>query len=85
MQELNFARIENLRVRDGEPVFDPAPRVIREVKFGAENAPRLELAKVNFLLKAQLIDLFHHLDELGNATIELLEIKHGLPFRMLVA
>ena len=42
MQEANFARIEGLRVRDGEPVLNPMPRVIREVKFGGENGPRPE-------------------------------------------
>ena len=35
MQELNFGWIENLSVQDGDPVFDPPPTVVRQVKFGA--------------------------------------------------
>jgi hypothetical protein len=31
MQRLNFGRIEDLVVRGGEPVFDPAPRVIQQM------------------------------------------------------
>jgi hypothetical protein len=29
---LNFGRIEGMRVKQGEPVWDPPPRVIREVR-----------------------------------------------------
>jgi hypothetical protein len=39
LQQLNFGRVEGLLVRGGEPVFGPATRVVREIKFGGENAP----------------------------------------------
>ena len=81
-QRVNFGRIENLRVREGEPVFDPPPRVIREVKFGGENRPRPEAAKSDFALKTEMVNLFEHLKEVGNGMITRLEIQHGLPFRM---
>ncbi len=81
-QRVNFGRIEDLHVRNGEPVFDPPPRVIREVKFGGENRPRPEAAKADFVLKAEVIDLFAQLEEVGNGVITRLEIQHGLPFRM---
>lgn len=84
MQNINFGRIAGLTVLDGNPVFDPPPRVVREIKFGGENGPRPELESGNFLLKAQIVEFFHHLDEVGNGIIEMLEVKHGLPFRMLV-
>ena len=51
MQTLNFGRIEDLIIRGGEPVFDPAPRVIQKVKIGGENGPRTELTCADFLLK----------------------------------
>jgi hypothetical protein len=84
MQRLNFGRIENLPVRNGEPVFDPPPRVIREVKFGGENRPRPETAKPDFCLKAEVVDLFEHLKEVGDGVITRLEIQRGLPFRMAI-
>jgi hypothetical protein len=43
MQRLNFGRIEDLIIRGGEPVFDPAPKVIQKVKIGGENGPRPEV------------------------------------------
>jgi hypothetical protein len=83
MQRINFGRIENLLVRDGEPILDdPTPQVFLEVKFGAENGPRPESADDDFALKAQVVDLFAHLDQLRNARVEVLTVKHGLPFAM---
>lgn len=84
MQDLNHGHIEGLVVCDGEPVFEPSPRVIRDVKFCAENGPRQESAIEDFELKAQVRDLFAHLDALGNGTIRRLEVQRGLPFRMQV-
>ena len=82
MQQFDFGSIEGLVVQDGEPVLDPPPRLIRDVKFAAEHGPRPESGLGDFALKAQVRDLFDHLDALGNGTIRCLEVKHGLPFRM---
>ncbi|GIW80428.1 MAG: hypothetical protein KatS3mg105_2235 [Gemmatales bacterium] len=85
MQRINFGRIESLAVLDGDPVFDPPPRIVREVKFGSENGPRPEVDANNFLLKTQVVELFQHFDQLGTGTIDVIEVKHGLPFRMIVS
>ena len=84
MQRLNFGCIEGLVVRDGEPVFDPPPRVLREVKFGGENGPRPEAAKADFALKAQVRELFAQMEAMGSGVILSLEVKHGLPFKMTI-
>lgn len=83
-QQVNFGRLENLTVKDGEPVFAPPPRVAREIKFGGENGPRREFNLDDFRLKSQVVELFSFFDELQNGTIEVLDIKHGLPFRLIV-
>jgi hypothetical protein len=80
LQRINFGRIECLEILDGQPVLTPPPCVIREHKFCGENNPRPELTSSNFILKAQLVDLFKLFDELRNGTITMLTIKHGLPF-----
>jgi hypothetical protein len=85
MQEINFGRSEGLAVRGGDPVLAPPPRLVREVKFGGDNGPRPERGAADFDLKARLVELLDYLDEAGDVTIDLLEVKHGLPFRMLVA
>ncbi len=85
MQRVNFGRLEGLVVRNGDPLFDPPPRVIREIKFGGENGPRPELESEDFVLKAQVVDLLAQLDRLHNGTIDAIEVKHGLPFRAIIA
>lgn len=83
-QRINFGRLENLVVRRGEPVFDPPPRVVREIRFGAENGPRPETRKPDFILKTEVRDLFAQLEALGNGVVARLDIQRGLPFRMTV-
>lgn len=84
MQCLDFGSIENIVVRDGEPVFNPPPRVVRDVKFGGENGPRPESSLNDFVLKASVRDFLARLDAIGDGTIRCLDVKHGLPFRMQV-
>jgi len=85
MQAVNFGRIEQLSVAAGEPVFDPPPRVMREVKFCAENGARPELSLDAFVLKAEVRELFDAIIGIGDGVIERIEVRHGLPFRMIVA
>jgi hypothetical protein len=84
MQDVNFGRIDSLEFVDGEPILYPRPVLVREHKFGGENGPRPELAAANFALKQQVIELFACFDEQRDGVIDVLKIKHGLPFRMIV-
>ncbi len=84
MQEVNYGRIHQLQVRDGEPAFTPVTRVERQIKFGGENRPRPEAGLDDFTLKRNVIELFETFDRLGDGTIKQLEIKGGLPFGMTV-
>lgn len=84
MQDLNFGQFRGLVVQDGEPVCVPAPHREREHKFRGENGPRPECDSVDFNLKSEVIELFAFFDQLRNGTIDVLEIKYGLPFRMIV-
>ena len=84
MQQINFGRIEHLVIEDGQPVLSPVPRIVREVKFGGDNGSRPEVSIEDFALKTQVVDLLRYLAELQDGVIDVLEIKHGLPFRMAV-
>lgn len=83
-QSINFGRIENLPIRNGDPVLDPLPKVTREVKFGGDNKPRPESELNDFPLKQQVQEMLEELDRTGNGMIEVLIVKHGLPFLMQV-
>lgn len=79
LQEVNFGRIEGLRVRENEPVLDPPPRVIRSRKLGNLVGPRPERALANFELRQEILDLCDTLNELTNGTACIV-VRHGLPF-----
>jgi len=81
MRDVGFGRIEGLIVMAGDPVFRPAPRIVREIKFGGEIGAS-QASTGDFVLKAQVVGLFEELDLIRDGRIERLEIKHGLPFRM---
>jgi hypothetical protein len=81
LQKTNYGRIEGLRIREGEPIFDLLPRIVKDVKLGAsDSGTRPELESGDFALKREHIDLFEQLRRFGNGTIECLVIKGGLPF-----
>lgn len=83
MRDIGFGTVEGLIILAGQPVLRPAPRIVREVKLAGESScPPINAD--DFALKAQVIALFAQFDEIGDGRIERLEIKHGLPFRMVI-
>ena len=84
MQEINFGRIEDLDVRDGEPVVVPAPRVVRDIVFGKDNAPNKARCWRDFALKDQVIEMFDFFDQERSLRVERLVVQNGLPLRMTV-
>jgi hypothetical protein len=84
MQRLDFGTIEGLIVHGGQPVLEPRPRVIRDLKFGTRTGARPEAGLVDFALKSSVTDLITALHSLGNVRVSRLEVRHGLPFRMQV-
>jgi hypothetical protein len=85
IQKMNYGRIEGLWIRGGEPIFDPPPRIVKDVKLGAaDSGARAELESTDFALKREHIELFENLRRLGDGIIDSIEIKSGLPFRLIV-
>lgn len=84
LQWMNYGCLENLLIRCGEPSFDPPPLIVRDHKFQGENGPRPERGLVDYQLKPQVLELFDHFDQQQRGTIQVLEVKHGLPFRMVL-
>jgi hypothetical protein len=83
MQENPFSRIEQLAVTNGQPQFEPTTKIITEHKFGANDGPRCEAELTDYALKKEHIELFRQFDQIGSGVILALEVKGGLPFRMI--
>lgn len=82
MRVVRFGELRDLRVVKGEPVFDPAPIVVREVRLGAHESHVPLPADGEYALRNQVLELFRELTILANGLVESIEIRHGLPYRL---
>jgi len=83
MQRARFGRIENLIVRDGDPVVERGTtRVVRSIRLEGENAPHPATDRDDTVLKASVVNLLQRLEEIGNGTVTVLRFGDGLPGSM---
>jgi len=75
-----FGRIENMPVRDGEPIFNSDVKVVRVARLGGGSDAAQVTRAIEFELKRQVRDLFEELERLREGTVIRLEFRHGLPF-----
>ena len=83
-QNVNFGHVDGLEVCGGEPVFNPAPAVFVELKLDAEETPRSERDLHTFDLRSEVVRLLAELDRLGNGTVERIDIRYGIPRRVVL-
>ena len=57
LQQLEFGRVESVRILKGELVLLPRPRFVRTVKFGAASPHAAEDPPTEFGLKRQIVEL----------------------------
>ena len=83
-QTINRGSIESLEVRQAEPVFDPFPVTLKDVKLDKIEEPRPELALADFVLSSEVSRMLDLLDEIKCGAIRLIEVREGIPRRMLL-
>jgi hypothetical protein len=81
IRTLEFGQIEFLRIKGGEPVFDPKPSVVHALKFGAKRAPKVSAAP-DFDLMREAAELIEYTRDVDEGEIRTLVVRHGLPFSM---
>lgn len=79
MQRMHFCSIINLQLRHGQPVFDPPPALVQNLKIGTRNDLRVQIQLRDFTLKRAHVELFQHFDVIRNGLIDELEVHYGLP------
>ena len=82
-QSINHGHIEALRITDGEPTFTPTPTLLVDVKLDQDEGPRLEVELCDFELCSELRRLMSRLDELKDGKVARLEIRGGVPRRVI--
>jgi hypothetical protein len=75
-----FGRIENMPIRDGQPILDSTVNVVRVARLTGNGHGTTSVAGDEFELKRPVRELFTELARLGNGTVIRLEFRHGLPF-----
>jgi hypothetical protein len=83
IEKLGFGWIEQLSIRDGEPCYDRAPRIVQEIKLGADPERLPDHGGAGFTPKKEFENLFAHLERLHDAVVDI-EIRHGIPFRLVL-
>jgi hypothetical protein len=83
-QSVNFGQINGLTVRNGEPVFHPEPTVFVDVKLDGDENSRPEADLADFTLRDEVRRLLEHLDQLQNGRIEWIEVRSGVPRRVII-
>ena len=83
LQEVNFGELQGIHVLDADPIFDVTSVVILDAKLDKEEVPRQELDLNDFALCTEVLRLMSRLDELKNGTIQRLEVRAGIPRRLI--
>ena len=83
-QAINHGSIEDLEVRHSEPVFDPRPVTLKDVKLDSDEGPRPEITLADFVVSDEIIRLIRFLDEMGWGTVRRIEVRAGIPRRIVL-
>ena len=81
-QAINYGSIENLEVRQSDPIFHPPPVVLKEVKLDRDEEPRPELGLKDFVLSDEILRLVALLRDMKSGTLRHIEVRAGIPRRM---
>jgi len=83
VQRVDFGRIERLSICDGSPVFEGAFRIVEEIKLSLDSDRQADCDNCDATPKKEFYNLFAHLERLRDGIVDI-EIRHGLPFRLVL-
>jgi hypothetical protein len=83
-QTVNYGSFENLVVRNSEPIFDPPPVVLKDVKLDSDDGSRPELALHDFAVSDEALRLMSLLDEMKCGTVRRIDVRAGIPRRIVL-
>jgi hypothetical protein len=73
------------QVSEAEPVLNPVPIVLLNLKLDTDEALRPELGLTDFALSHEVCRLLDRLEEINNGVIGRIVIRAGIPHRLLFA
>jgi len=84
-QDIAYGQVVGTIVKGGDPVLDPPPTILIDVKLDAvADEPRVEAGLADFVLRGEVVRLLSRLDELRDGVVDRIEVRAGLPRRMII-
>jgi hypothetical protein len=83
-QYVNFGSILNLKVADGDIVFEHPPEIIVDVRLDGDVPQRPEFALPDFVLASEACRLLAQIESLKTGLVEKITVHAGIPRRMFV-
>jgi len=83
-QSINFGQVMGVVIENGEPIFQPPPTVLYDLKLDSEESTRPEAALDDFALRAEVRKLMKYLDTLQDGKLARIEVRSGIPRRVLI-
>ena len=83
LNRIGYGFVENLPIAKGRPVLSPPPRIIRELKL-EPGSNRSQETKQDFILKGPMLQLVRRLELIGDGSIPRIEVRGGVPFRLIL-
>ena len=84
-QDVNFGQIVDLQVANAEPIWNPGPTILSEVRLDMDDVPRPEGTLSDFSISSEIQRLMSQLDQLKDGRIEKIEIRQGIPRRLVLS
>jgi hypothetical protein len=81
-QRIGFGKIVGFAVREREPVLTAETEIFFDVKLDGDDDPRPEQDLSDFELSRQVVRLFAKLDAIREGVVDHLEVRAGLPRRI---
>ncbi|HLN02063.1 MAG TPA: hypothetical protein VK335_22425 [Bryobacteraceae bacterium] len=83
-QSVNFGHVLGIAIQNGDPVFHPKPIVLLDVKLDVDEGERQEADLPDFTLRDEVLRLMARLDQLKNGRIERIDVRSGVPRRVVI-
>jgi hypothetical protein len=83
-QRLDYGQILDVLITGREPVFDPPPTLLLDIKLDADGRSRPELNLADFDLCEEVCRLLDRVDQMEKGRIQRIEVRAGIPRRILI-
>lgn len=84
VRETQFGSVRRFRLSDGQPVFDDGTEIGVEYKLSGLEPQREVMDDETYLKRPQVRTMFTRFRQLRNGIVECLDVRDGLPFKMVV-